>query len=59
MKCKTKQRLELTLYLTGLITQVTTHSGKDVEQGEHSSIAAGNANLYSNFVNQYGSSSDS
>jgi len=27
-------------------TQVTAHAGEDVEQGEHSSIAGGSANLY-------------
>ena len=32
--------------------------GKDVEQGEHSSIAGGNANLYNHFGNQYGGFSE-
>ena len=33
--------------------QVTAHAGKDVEQGEHSSVANGSANLHSHFGNQY------
>jgi hypothetical protein len=35
-----------------------THAGKDVEQGEYSSIAAGSANLYNHFGNQLGGFSD-
>jgi hypothetical protein len=31
---------------------VTAHAGEDVEQGEHSSIADGNANMYSCYGNQ-------
>ena len=34
-------------------TQSTAHAGEDVEQGEHSSIADGSANLYINFGNQF------
>jgi hypothetical protein len=37
---------------------VTAHAGKDVEQGERSSIAGGSANLYKHFGNQYGSFSE-
>jgi hypothetical protein len=33
---------------------VTIQAGKDVEQGEHSSIAGGIANLYNHFGNQFG-----
>jgi hypothetical protein len=33
-------------------TQGRTHIGKDVEQGEYSSIAAGSANLHNHFENQ-------
>ena len=40
----------------GPITQVTAHAGKDVEQGEYSSIAGGNAKLYNHYGNQYGCS---
>ena len=29
------------------------YAGKDVEQGEYSSIAGGNANFYNHFGNQY------
>ena len=35
-------------------TQVTAHSVEDVEQGEHSSIASGSANLYRHYGDQYG-----
>ena len=34
------------------INQLTAHAGEDVEQGEHSSIADGSANLYSHYRNQ-------
>ena len=34
-------------------------AGKDVEQGEHSSIAGGSANLYSHYGNQCRSFSES
>ena len=34
-------------------TQVTAHAGEDVEQGEHSSIAGGSANLYNHFGNEF------
>jgi hypothetical protein len=37
---------------------VATHAGKDVEQGEHFSIAGGSADLYSHYVNQHVSSSE-
>ena len=37
---------------------MTAHAGKDVEQGEHSSIADGHADLYSHFGSQYGSVSE-
>ena len=37
-------------------TQVITHAGEDIEQGEHSSIASGSANLCNHFRNQFGSS---
>jgi hypothetical protein len=39
-------------------TQVIAHAVKDVEQGEHSSIAGGSANLYNHFGNQLGSFSE-
>ena len=35
-----------------IINTVTAHVGEDVEQGEHSSIAGGNANLYSHCTSQ-------
>jgi hypothetical protein len=44
------------LYLTEWLRakpQVTVHAGKDVEQGEHSSIAGGRASFYSHFGNQF------
>jgi hypothetical protein len=39
-------------------TQVTDYAGKDVEQGENSSIAGGSAHLYSHYGNQCGNSSE-
>ena len=41
-----------------LKSQVTAHAGEDVEQGEHSSIAGGSANLYNHFGNQFGGFSE-
>jgi hypothetical protein len=38
--------------------QVTAHTGKGVSQGEDSSIAGGNANLYNYFRNRFGSFSE-
>jgi hypothetical protein len=35
-------------------TKVTVYAGKDVEKGEHSSIAGGIANWYNNSGNQSG-----
>lgn len=35
-------------------TQMIAYDGKDVEQGEHSSIACESANVYNNFGNQFG-----
>jgi hypothetical protein len=32
---------------------VTAHADEDVEQGEHSSIADGGANLYNHFENHF------
>ena len=37
---------------------MTAHAGKNVGQGEQSSTAGGSANVYSHFVNQYGSFSE-
>ena len=37
---------------------MTVYAEKNVEQGEHSSSASGNANLYSHFGIQYGSFSE-
>ena len=37
---------------------MTAYTDKNVEQGEHSSIAGESANLYSHYGNQYGSSSE-
>jgi hypothetical protein len=37
---------------------VEAHVGKDVEQGEHSSIAGGSANLYNDFEKQFGGFSE-
>jgi hypothetical protein len=37
---------------------VTAHAGEDVEQGEHSSIAGENANLYNHCENQFGGFSE-
>jgi hypothetical protein len=31
------------------------HAGKDMQQGEHYSIAGGSANLYNHFGSQFGS----
>ena len=36
-------------------TQVTAHTAEDVEQGEHSSLPGGSANLYNCSKNQSGS----
>jgi hypothetical protein len=41
------------------ITQVTVHAEEDMEQGEHSSIAGGSANVDSPCGNQYGGCSES
>lgn len=35
------------------IKSLLAHIGEDVEQGEHSSIFGGSANLYKNFGNQF------
>jgi hypothetical protein len=37
---------------------MTTYAGEDMEQGEHSSIASRNANLYNHFKNQLGGFSE-
>jgi hypothetical protein len=34
-------------------TQVTACTGEDMDNGEHSSIAGGSANLYNHFENQF------
>lgn len=34
---------------------MTAHAGEDAEKAEHLLIAAGHANLYSHYGNQYGS----
>jgi hypothetical protein len=34
------------------------HTGEDVGQGEHCTIAGGNANLYYHFGNQFGGFSE-
>ena len=53
MQIKTILRFHLALFrMAKSKTQVITHAGEDVEQGEHSSIAAGSANLYNHFGNQ-------
>lgn len=39
-------------------TQVTAHAGKDVEEGEHSSLDGRNKTLYNHFENQYGGFSE-
>jgi len=36
--------------------QMIVHGGKDVEKGEHSSIADGSANIYNHYGNECGSS---
>ena len=56
-ECKSKLLLHFSEWLRS-ITQVTAHAGEDVEQGEHSSIADGSANLYSHYRNQYGNFSE-
>jgi hypothetical protein len=59
VQIKTNLRFHLTLleWLKS-ITQVTSHADKNVEQGEHSSIASESANLYIHCGNQYGGSSE-
>ena len=37
---------------------IVAHVGKNVEQGEHSSIAGGSANLKKHFGNEFGSFSE-
>ena len=37
---------------------MTVHTGKNVEKGEHFSIAGGSKNLYSHYRNQFGVSSE-
>ena len=39
-------------------TGETAHAGKDMEQGEHSSIVGGRANLYNHSGNQFGGFSE-
>jgi hypothetical protein len=54
-ECKSKLFWYALIYLSEWLrstTQVTAHVGKDVEQGEHTSVAAGRANLNSHYENQ-------
>ena len=53
IRVQTSARLD-----TNLQFPTDSHTGKDVEQERHSSIASGNANLYSHYGNQYGSFSE-
>jgi hypothetical protein len=59
MKIKTTLRFLLPLpeWLRS-IKEVTVHAGEDILQGEHSSIAGGSANVYSQYGNQYEVSSE-
>ena len=59
MQIKTTLSFLLTaVRMAKIKTQVTTDAGEDVEQGEHSSIACGSANLYNHVGNQFGSFSE-
>ena len=40
--------------MANIKNMLTVHDRQDVEQGEHSSIAGGSANLYRHHGNQYG-----
>ena len=56
-----KMTRDSTLHLSEWLrskTKVRDHTGEDVEQGEHFSVAGGNTHLYSHFRNQYGSFSE-
>jgi hypothetical protein len=55
-KCKSKRLQDSTLHPSKSIrlkSQGTAHTGKDVEQWEHSSIAGGSSNLYNHSGDQF------
>ena len=57
MQIKTTVRFQLTPIRSRWLrskTQETAHAGEDVEQGKHSSIAGGSANVYNHVGNQFG-----
>jgi hypothetical protein len=59
MQIKTTLKFHLiSVRMLRATTQVTAHDNKEVVQGEHSSIAGGNANLYNHYGNQYGGFSE-
>ena len=45
--------------MTKIKTSSTAHAGEDVEQGEHSSIAGGSANLGNHFGTEFSDFSES
>ena len=58
-----EMQVKMTLrdYLTEWVrskTQGAAHAGEGMEQGEHSSIAGGSANLYNHSGSQFGSLSE-
>lgn len=60
-KCKPKSLWDSTFFLSEWLrskAQSTAHSGEDVEQSKHSSIAGGSSSLYSHMGNQLGSCSE-
>jgi hypothetical protein len=54
-----EKKISLQTVKLGSKTQVTAHTGKDVEQGKHSSIAGEITNLYNHSGNQFGIFSES
>jgi hypothetical protein len=59
MQMKTTLRFHVThIRIAEIKTQDKAHAGKDVEQGTHSAIAGGSANLCNNFGNKSGTFSE-
>ena len=59
MQIKTTLRFHFTpVRMAKINTQVTADAGKDVENGEHSSIVGGIASLYNHSGYQFGGSSE-
>ena len=55
MQIKTTMRFHLIpIRMAKIKTQEIAYSGKNMEQGKHSSIAGESTNLYNHFRNQFG-----